>query len=794
MPTNRIKTLCLFLVIMLQIIGCSSPQDEANNYIKSGYKLLDSGEFVGAGIQFKNALQIDKDLASAWYGLSLVEEKQGHLDKVYYTLTKVVELEPNNVNAHLKLGKIILAGKLIDKALKKSDLLLNLSPDDPNVRAFRALVLLELSDKEGAKKEAKIALEKNPENIDAFTVLALERMSGDDYQGAKYYLDRGLKYDDKNIVLQSLKINVLNTLNDKKAVINVFKSLISQYPDNKNFRYSLAKYYIENDRLAEAEGVYKNLIDRYPTDIAAIVKFIKFTHREYGLNNAVSLIKYYISKNPTEYELKFQLAELYLLDKDNTNAENIYYEIIEENKTGNHTLSAKNKLALLALHENKLEKANKIINDVLLQDSNNKEALITRATINLQKHNIDKAIIDLRNILTDYPDNVEALMLLAQAYQNNNSYELARDTYNRAIQIDPQNEKSVINYSRFLVQNKQLNMAEEILTSYLEKNPSSIFISQELAKIYLMNGKWLKAHELAEYIKKSGDTVIADQILGAAYQGQQQFDLGIQAFKRAYQASPASVQPLIAVVRSYVIAGKRDEAISFLRSVIEVHPSNLYANILLGQGHEIDNDMIRAELHFKNAIEYNPDQPLGYEELARFYVGQGKYKAAQDTLDKGLENLPGNLAINLAIARLHEKAGDNEKAIAQYEKILNENSNIDLAANNLASILSENYDDEKSLNRAYKLASKFQYSSNPYFRDTLGWVYYKMGKFDNATSLLKDVVNSMPGISIFHFHLGMSLLAEGERDMAKIELEKAIAISDQTFVDKSIAVNALNKL
>ena len=317
---------------------------------------------------------------------------------------------------------------------------------------------------------------------------------------------------------------------------------------------------------------------------------------------------------------------------------------------------------------------------------------------------------------------------------------------------------------------------------------------KELAQVYLLNGKWLKAHEIATYIKDSGDNVIADQILGAVYQGQRQFDLSVEAFKRAYQASPLNEQPMIAVVRSYVMAGKRDEAISFLESVVDIDPTNIYANVLLGQGYEFNNDKKKAEEHFKKAIESNANNPLGYIELARFYSEQSNYINAVNTLEKALEKLPDNLSINLAIARVQEQAGNIDRAIMIYENILNYDSNIEVASNNLASLLSENYNDEKSLKRAYNLAIKFENSSNPYFRDTLGWVYYKMGNTEKATSLLQTVVNSMPGVSIFHFHLGMSLLAEQKKDLARIELEKAISIIDQTFVDKSIAENALKKL
>ena len=781
-------------MLSIQLIACNSPQEEAKKYLDSGYQLLEHGEYSKAKLQFKNALQIDDNLASAWNGLSLAEEKQGHLDKVYYTLNKVVEIEPDNVQAHLKLGKIILAGNLLDKALKKSDLLLSLAPDNPNVRAYRAQVLLQLSDSEGAKKEANLALKLKPKNIDALTVLALEKISSNDLQGAMSYIDKGLHSDNKNIALQLLKIKVLNMTNNKNGVINVFKTLISQYPENKDFRFSLAEYYISNNYDADAEKIYKKIVNKYPKDIASKQKYIEFLRKEYSDDKAISQLSEYIRKNPNDYELQYQLAEIYIFNKKYNNAEDIYHKIKKKNLTGTNNFAEKNKLALLALDLNHVSEALKIINEVLKVDDKYEVALLTRAKIYIAKGNIDDAVIDLRSLLGNDPENIAALVLLAEAYQKNDSVELANESYNRAIKVDPVNEKIVVEYVNFLVENKQLNLAEEQLQSALEKNPQSLYLMKELAQVYLMNGKWLKAHDLAEYIKKNGNNLIADQILGAVYQGQRQYDQSIEAFKRAYQASPANIQPMIAVVRSYVIAGKREEAISFLESVIKIHPANLYANILLGQGNELNDDLKNAEIYYKNAIKYNPKEALGYTELARFYIDKERYNDAINILKNGLETLPDNVQINLGMARAQEKADNIDAAIQTYEDLLRKDSNLDLASNNLASLLSEHYEDQKSLTRAYDLARKFKHSKNPYFRDTLGWVYYKLGNYTEATTMLQKVVNSLPNVAVFHFHLGMSLLAEGKTDMAKTELEKAIAITDHTFVDKTIAENALKNL
>ena len=789
-----IKFLIITLYLIIFLFGCSSPEEESEKYIESGFHLLESGEHTKAGLQFRNALQIDNGLVRAWYGLSLVEEKQGNIDKVYYMLNKVVDLEPSHIEANIKLGKIMLAGKAINQALEQSNKLMKLAPENANVIAFRASVLLQLSDNDGAIREANNALEKDPDNVDALIVLATQKLASKDPAGAIQYLDKGILHHEKNLLLYLIKIKALDESQDFDGVVKVFKRIIELYPESKTHKSALARYYIANNKLDLAENLYKKIIDESPDDVDTKLELIRFLLKERGAEYTVTQLNAYVIQDPLQYKLKFALAEVYLLNKQRDEALRVYDSIIDSDTNGPNALSAKNKLARMALANDDPNNVRQLVGDVLNIEPNNSEALIILASLELEEGQTVKAIVNLRASLKDDPNSIKALLLLAKAHRHNNSIELAKDTYKRAIRANPLSETANLEYANFLIQSKQLNVAEDVLQAYLEKAPNSIFAMQVLAQIYLRKGNWLAAHELAEYIKNSGEDVIANQILGAVYQGKRQYDQSVEAFKRAYQASPTSIQPIIAVVRSYVLAGKREEAKSFLKSVIDIHPSNLYAHVLLGQGYALDNNMQQAELHLKYAIEYHPDHPLGYLEFARMYSAKNDHKTALGVLEAGLIKLPENLSLNLAMARELEKDGRIESAIAFYEKLLVKNPNIDLAANNMASLLSENYDDEESLKRAFDLAKKFENSSNPFFKDTLGWVYYKMGDVEMASRLFNEVVEEMPGVSVFHYHLGMSLLAEGKKEMAKTELEKAVAISDDTLVDKSVAENTLKNL
>ena len=57
-----------------QLAGCSSPEARAQSYYESGMKFLAAHDDAKAAIEFRNAVNLKKDLLPAWRGLAQSEE------------------------------------------------------------------------------------------------------------------------------------------------------------------------------------------------------------------------------------------------------------------------------------------------------------------------------------------------------------------------------------------------------------------------------------------------------------------------------------------------------------------------------------------------------------------------------------------------------------------------------------------------------------------------------------------------------------------------------------------------
>ena len=65
----------------------------------------------------------------------------------------------------------------------------------------------------------------------------------------------------------------------------------------------------------------------------------------------------------------------------------------------------------------------------------------------------------------------------------------------------------------------------------------------------------------------------------------------------------------------------------------------------------------------------------------------------------------------------------------------------------------------------------------PSITDTLAWVMYKKGNYAGAAPLLEECIQKSPNSASFHYHLGMTLLATGQKAKGKDQLEAALRMN-----------------
>ena len=159
--------------------------------------------------------------------------------------------------------------------------------------------------------------------------------------------------------------------------------------------------------------------------------------------------------------------------------------------------------------------------------------------------------------------------------------------------------------------------------------------------------------------------------------------------------------------------------------------------------------------------------------MGDIYQLKGDQEKAIVLYQQANELAPGDTAIALSLADSLARAGRNVEAKKRYEGILQMHPDNFSALNNLAFLLADTGGD---LDQALRLAQQAltKLPNQAAFIDTVGYIYLKKGLGDSAVQTFGNLVRKNPHVPAYRYHLGMALLAKGDKLAAKKELQVAL--------------------
>lgn len=789
-PLNAIRLVPIVLSAIL-LAGCSSQEERAHSYYERGMKLLSENESAKAAIEFRNAVKLKRDLIEGWRALANVDETNGDWQRLIADMQAIVELAPNDVPSKLKLGKLLLRAGAPQDALGLAAAGLDLDFRNADLLALKAAAALKLNNSAEAVRVAQNALTIDPVNADALMVMAVDRLQKGDANGALSLFQDPIvmkaKTLETNPGLQLLKIKLFEQTGNLESAELGLKRLIELSPQEATYRRLLANFYIEQRRVDAAESELRSLVAINSTDsntALALVHFLLSIKKDplaarQELNSR-------ISAGGTVFPYQMALAEMDFTEGKIEAGKQLLMSLINAGGPPEQARAATQALGQMYLHGKDFDAAEKSANEVLQQDSRNVLALRLRASVRLQHGQPDAAVADLLDALNYAPRSTELILLLATAYERSGLIELADKQFADAMRLADTDPKIGLEYAAFLQRRGSVARAEEILVSLSKRWANNAPILSALAMVKLARQDWSGAKEVADSLRQiNGDAVgAADQILGAALLGRNQYDAAIAAFKSAYSAVPAA--PIDLLVGALLKANRRNEAITFLKAVLAKTPENANALVLLGSVQLSSGATEEARQNFIAAVTMQPKDPRGYLALANFYIVQKNYDEAIKIVRSGEQQRPDATSLQLMMASASEQKADYELAISAYQYVLDREPSNLIATNNLASLLLDHRTDDVSLKKAKSLAAFLRKSDVPQFKDTLGWASYQQGDYRIAVSLAEEASAALPDQAAVRYHLGMSYIATGQTGKATEQLKKALELASNTTLAEQI--------
>jgi tetratricopeptide (TPR) repeat protein len=790
-----IKTILILAFFSALLSACGSQEDRAYEHTVRAQNLFEEGNYVTAKIEALNATQIEPRGLEARIILANIEEELKNYGAAMSHLQVAVASHPSNLDARLRLGNYYVLAEMKREASEQAEEALKLAPNSAEAHLLNGRVYYLKNEEIEAKEEVDVALQLDPTLVDAIIFKVGFQHNAGDWDGALKVVDEGIEAfgREEGQQLREFRVRLLRAAKRNDAVEADLKALMRDFPDNENYPLSLANFYSLAGRMDESEAMLRSVVAKYPNDYEHVIQLVAFIAERRGAEAAQVTLAEFIVKSPDELNLQLTLGRLHEMLDDQDAALDVYREIASRSPASEEGLAARNRIAVIKIGQGKMDEVRDTISEILADEKDNSDALLARAAFYISEGTYDDAIADLRIVLRSDEQSERALLLLARAHLGQGSIRLAQDAYRRLIEANPDHPSAANELAEILANSGDIEMAQDVLIERLKGHPDDSQAASSLVQALLFQGDFDAAEKAARKMVELGEpTGLAEYQLGQVLEAKESNQDALAAYKMALKKNSDAAPPLEGVVRILMSRDQTDEAIDYLNEHLTKHPTLMFPKYLLGSIYAQEGQVDTAERYLEEVIAGRPNSSLAYQTLASIHSND--LVRTIDIYRRGLDAIPDDENIGLLLATAYNNAGQYEKGISVYEKVLAINPENIRAINNLAASLLDHRSDAESHVEALRLAKRFESRSEPALLDTLGWAYYKNGDFKRARQYLESAIKPGNQHPLVHHHLGMAYFAEQELMSARRQLKKAIDLSDGNYSKVSEANETLDSI
>ena len=798
MATNRAAIWALSIVLLFVLFSCSGPEEKKAKFMDRGQALYDTGEYVKAALEFKNAIQIDPKFARGYYLLGMAEQKQGNFKTAYGALNKAVELDPALLSAQLELGRMLLLGREPEMALEKATLILDERPEDEPALLLKASALLAQKKISAAISVLEPLKEKPAPKPELYLLLASALAQDKKFSKAEDILKEGVAAHPDFVPLHLGLVRFYGESDQPDKAESAMHKVIELEPDEIAYKFNLAELYWKERRHAAAIDTISAVIEAHPEKERVYQAAARFYLGKDQPDQAKQVLEKGANLLPDNIDIRILLGEVHLQQKEPQKAIEVLNHSLTlgEGPADKDILRAKSTLARVYLMMRQPDTADRYADEVLAENPESVEAHLIKGNLNMQRGDGGKAVSAFRVVVSERPGYLPAYLGLASAHLLNKETELAVIVLKDALTVDDTAKEVRRLLARIYVQQRDLAAAEAELRKIVSQHPELVRAQIDLGDFLLAQKKLSEAKSVYQVVtEKAPKHPLAYLRLAQLYRQQADAPAALSQLEAGYAANPLSAPLLTALIQTYVSLKKYPAAEAVCRARIEANERDVFAYNLLGWLSTEQKNYPQAEAYLKKAIDMQPLWPAPHNNLARLYLRQGKKEQAIDRLRSAIRANPKDATGYLTLAFIYEQAEDTQAAMQIYETALKHNPNFWFAANNLAYLISEATTDSGALKRARKLAEKALSlrPDEPAVLDTLAWVFYQQKDYQQAHGLMEQALAAAPDAAILNFHMGMILVGLDRDAEARQVLQKALS-SEANFRGRKLAEKTLNEL
>lgn len=748
--------------------GCGILATSKEVHLERGNKLSNEGKFIDASLEYRKALQKDPRYGEAFLRLGELLSKQEKFQEAFSALSQAAEIMPESEEAQVALGRIAFTAFIT-------------SPNRPLV-LYKAV-----------EKVSNRLLESSPTSFEGLRLKGLLLMADTKSDEAIETFRRALQTKPNDPEVVSILIqNLLIEKKDDEAEKLGRESLpyMKQYGPLYDSLYGI---YMKSGRLAEAEEILKTKVSNNPAQELFMIQLAEHYQGQKREQDVRTVLEKLTADSKLYPDGRLSAGDFY-------RRTGRFDEAVLEFEKGLAAGGPSRKvylehLAGTRMEQGRIQDAIRLLDTILKEFPDDFAAQSARASLRMatgSPEELNQGLETFKSLAARNPDDEQVRLLLARAYRAVGQTEQARNTLLGLLKKNPRHREAVREMADVAIRAARADEALQYADRLVESQPKDVSSRLVRTAAWALQRRFGEVRtELRQIAQEYPNLPEVQLQLATLAMEERNFVEAERILLRLHRSDQSSMPALRRLVTLYAMLGQPQKAVVLTQEEV-TRSSSPEARALLASAAAQAGDLDLALATTERLSADFPKNPDHWGSSGELYVRQGSHEKAIASFKKAQQAEPGNPIWSARLGSALGLAGRHGEAVAAYRESLKLKPEEPLFMNNLAWHLAmAGTNLEEALNLSQSAQRKEP--TNLAYADTLGLVYLKLNKLDIARQTLQTVVAKDPANPEWRTSLASVLIAQGERQPAKAELEKALQLRPSPSQEKEIRakVNSL---
>ncbi len=287
-----------------------------------------------------------------------------------------------------------------------------------------------------------------------------------------------------------------------------------------------------------------------------------------------------------------------------------------------------------------------------------------------------RAYQELNRTLELQPENYSARSEMAELLIAHHNLQLAQTQVDWLLQHRPDDPKTHLVAAYLLAGGGDISAAIAEIQKAITLAPSDGDLHLQLALMLLKKGQPDEAEaNLRKAVELNPKAVGAWLMLGTYHQSRGSYGQAEQEFRRAIDVEPKNPEPRTALIRLFLVQGKKAEAEEFAKQVKHDFPDNSAGYRMLGDFYAVNGDSEKAVAEYASLYQEHPKDLVVQKNYIQLLILTNRYDEARKLNDEVLKANPGDNEALLYRGQLQLQAGDANGAVTTLQTIIKNDPN-----------------------------------------------------------------------------------------------------------------------